>query len=80
MLVSFILGLTGFTNLLELSDRFKPFENNLFSPKSIDCQRAVLSREDNKNLDLTIEDFLIVLSPYLLKESSLMCLEWLVYR
>lgn len=74
------IGLSGLKELIALYEGFRVFEDSLFSISSKDFERAVQSKEVNKNLDQTIERFLIQLSPYFLLQSSHKALEWLVNR
>lgn len=59
---------------------FERFKKTLFSKETKDMQRAVQDKATNKKLDTTIEDFLVLLSPYLEKPAALKALEWLSYR
>lgn len=74
------IGISGLNELVALYEGFRLYENTLFSQSSKDFERAVQSKEVNKNLDRTIEKFLYQVSPYLLLQSSHKALEWLVNR
>lgn len=74
------IGLSGLKELIALYEGFRVYEDSLFSVSSKDFERAVQSKEVNKNLDQTIEKFLIQLSPYFLLQSCHKALEWLVNR
>ncbi|KAL4720274.1 hypothetical protein ACJJTC_001381 [Scirpophaga incertulas] len=74
------IGLSGLHELIELYVGFRVYEDSLFSVSSKDFERALQSKEINKNLDSTIEKFLLELSPYFLLQSSHKALEWLVNR
>lgn len=74
------IGLSGLHELIALYEGFRLYEDTLFSLSSMDFERAVQSKEVNQNLDVTIEKFLLQLSPYLLLESAHKALEWLVNR
>lgn len=56
------------------------YENTLFSLSSKNFERAMVNKEVNENLDITIERFLLQLSPYLLLQSAHKALEWLINR
>jgi U3 small nucleolar RNA-associated protein 10 len=74
------IGLSGLNELIALYEGFRVYEDSLFNLSSKDFERAVQSKEVNKNLDQTIEKFLLQLSPYFLLQSSHKALEWLVNR
>ncbi|XP_045600179.2 HEAT repeat-containing protein 1 [Procambarus clarkii] len=74
------IGRSGFEDLVEINSDFREFQNSLFGKTSKDMQRAVEDKSANKLLDRSIEKFLLLLSPYLEKQSALKALEWLVYR
>ncbi|CAG9121545.1 unnamed protein product [Plutella xylostella] len=74
------IGLSGLKELIALYEGFRVYEDTLFSLSSKDFERAVQSKETNKNLDQTVEKFLYQLAPYLLLQSSHKALEWLVNR
>lgn len=78
--VYFKIGQAGFNELLEVNKSFGSYQEALFGKKTRDQQRAVETKEVNLQLDINIEGFLLLLSPYLEKESSLKALEWLVHR
>lgn len=78
--VYFKIGQAGFNELLEVNKSFGIYQEALFGKKTRDQQRAVETKEVNLQLDNNIEGFLLLLSPYLEKESSLKALEWLVHR
>ncbi|VVC93212.1 unnamed protein product [Leptidea sinapis] len=74
------IGLSGLKELIALYEGFRVYEDSLFSISSKDFERGVQSKEANKNLDQTIEKFLMQLSPYFVLQSSHKALEWLVNR
>lgn len=76
----FDIGKNGFEELVETNRDFLEFENSLFGKTAKDVQRAVKDRSANTLLDKSIEQFLLLLSPYLEKQAALQALEWLVYR
>lgn len=73
-------GWSGYEILVTTDPAFQPFASSLFGRTTRDFQRAVETKEVNAKLDLEIDKFLLLLSPYLEKEASLRALEWLVYR
>ncbi|CAG4972998.1 unnamed protein product [Colias eurytheme] len=74
------IGISGLKELIALYEGFCVYEDSLFSLSSKDFERAVQTKEVNRNLDQTIEKFLLQLSPYFLLQSSHKALEWLVNR
>lgn len=78
--VYYDIGLSGFEELLRVDGRFSSFKDTLFGKGSKDFQRVIVDKEQNTKLDQEIEEFLLLLSPYLEKQASIKALEWLVYR
>lgn len=74
------IGISGLKELTALYEGFRVYEDSLFSLSSKDFERAVQNKEVNKNLDQSVQKFLLQLSPYLLLQSSHKALEWLVNR
>lgn len=74
------IGLSGLNELIALCPEFTVYQDTLFSISSKDFERAVQSKELNRNLNQTIEKFLLQLSPYFLLQSSHKALEWLINR
>ncbi|XP_064487187.1 HEAT repeat-containing protein 1-like [Ornithodoros turicata] len=77
---AYAIGATGLEELVAVNEKFSGFEQNLFSEASKFLERAVKTKEQNRELDETIEEFLLLLSPYFLLKPSHKALEWLVYR
>ncbi|XP_064095160.1 HEAT repeat-containing protein 1-like [Macrobrachium nipponense] len=78
--VYYDIGLSGFDELLKVDSRFNSFKDTLFGKGSKDFQRVIVDKEQNTKLDQEIEEFLLLLSPYLEKQASIKALEWLIYR
>lgn len=78
--VYFDIGKSGFEDLAEINSTFLQFKESLYGKTSKDCQRVVEDKITNTRLDQEIENFLLLLSPYLEKQSALKALEWLIYR
>ena len=73
-------ALSGLDELQTINESFIKYEQTLFSRESVELERSTQSREVNAQLDDTIKEFLIELSPYLLLSAARKALEWLVYR
>lgn len=76
----FEVGVKGFKELSNINQKFIKFESTLFSRSWQTKQRAILSPSQNKKLDVLIEEFLCLLSPYFNSKPALYALEWLVHR
>lgn len=63
-----------------LNEEFAEFERSLFSESSKFVERSVKTKAENAELDESIEEFLLLLSPYFLLRPAHKALEWLVYR
>ena len=74
------IGQEGISDLIKTDSCFKSFEQDLFAKKVEDFQRAIADKGTNEKLDKKLEKFLLLLSPYLEKQSALKALEWLVNR
>lgn len=61
-------------------ERFKNFANDLFSHKSREIDRELLSKEENAKIDASISSYLRLLSGYLQFRASLETLEYLIRR
>ena len=61
-------------------ERFKNFANDLFSHKSREIDRELLSKEENAKIDASISSYLRLLSGYLHFRASLETLEYLIRR
>ncbi|KAL0799472.1 hypothetical protein Bca101_054647 [Brassica carinata] len=74
------LGLKGLEVLGNKDERFKNFTNDLFSHKSREIDRELLSKEENAKIDASISSYLRLLSGYLHFRASLETLEVHVYN
>ena len=74
------LGISGLEDLENVDPTFQEFEATLFNESSQEWERSLQTNEVNQQLDGTIADFLVKISPYLLLRSSHKTLEWLIYR
>ncbi|XP_029842706.2 HEAT repeat-containing protein 1 [Ixodes scapularis] len=77
---AFAIGVTGLEELVLLNEEFAEFERSLFSESSKFVERSVKTKAENVELDESIEEFLLLLSPYFLLRPAHKALEWLVYR
>lgn len=76
----FSIGLNGLLELVKINEQFAPYENTLFSKSSVQFNRQIQTKEENKKLDVAISNFLIILSPYLLLKPAQKALEYLIRR
>ncbi|XP_010486163.1 PREDICTED: uncharacterized protein At3g06530-like [Camelina sativa] len=76
----FELGLKGLEVLGNKDERFKNYMNDLFSHKSREIDRELLSKEENARIDASISSYLRLLSGYLQFRASLETLEYLIRR
>lgn len=73
-------GLSGIEDLEKIDSRFTEFRSSLYSLASKSFERAVQTVEINEKVDKHIEEFLVLVSPYLTLKSAQKALEWLVNR
>lgn len=73
-------SLDALHRLQTLDHRFIKFENTIFSETSIQIDRQVQSREENDNLNKTIDAFLSLLSPYWHLAITIRAAEWPLRR
>lgn len=66
--------------LEKLDARFCDFRETLFSTTSVNFERAIQTAAVNKKIDLQVEEFLLLVSPYFTLRSAQKALEWLVNR
>jgi len=74
------LGANGLAELVQLDPEFARFEQPLFSAATKDLDRALQTAEVNAQLDETITEFVLMLSPHFLLKPAQKALEWLVRR
>ncbi|CAH2054802.1 unnamed protein product [Thlaspi arvense] len=74
------LGIKGLEVLGNKDERFKNFMSDLFSHKSREMDRELMSKEENARIDASISSYLRLLSGYLQFSASLETLEYLIRR
>lgn len=73
-------ALDALQRLESLDRRFARFENSIFSETSIQIDRQVQSKEENDDLNKTIDAFLSLLSPYWNLAIAVRAVEWPLRR
>lgn len=73
-------SLDALQRLQSLDPRFAKFENSIFSETSIQIDRQVQSKEENDDLNKTINTFLSLLSPYWHLAIAVRAAEWPLRR
>ena len=76
----FSIGLNGFLDLVRTNEQFAPYEQTLFSKSSVQFNRQLQTKEENKKLDVALNTFLTLLSPYFLLKSAQKAFEYLLRR
>ncbi|KAJ3254475.1 HEAT repeat-containing protein 1 [Chytriomyces hyalinus] len=76
----FAIGCNGLAGLVAVDAAFSEFSDSLYSEGFKNTDRMLLSKDENKALDLLISRFLVLVSPHFLQPSALKALEWLVRR
>ncbi|CAG8656225.1 17359_t:CDS:2, partial [Acaulospora colombiana] len=76
----FSLAHNGFQLLATLSKQLANFKTPLLSPAAKLTDRTHLSKEENEDLDRTIEALLFAISPFLMEQGASKIIEWLVRR
>jgi U3 small nucleolar RNA-associated protein 10 len=74
------LAVNGLLQLRSLDRRLGAFEDSLLSSAGRDTDRTLKTAEENARLDATIEEFLMLLGPFILEAPTGKILEWLVRR
>lgn len=74
------IGLSGLHELISINATFQKFEHTLFDKTARDLVRSVENTDVNRNLDLTIKQFMYMLSPHFMLLPAHKCLEWLIRR
>lgn len=74
------IGMNGIMELKSINPRFAKYESALFSEKMKAFDRAFKSQEENKQLDVVIDEALVVMSPYFLLKPAAKALEWMIRR
>ncbi|PVG00071.1 hypothetical protein CPB86DRAFT_701979 [Serendipita vermifera] len=76
----FSLAHNGFQLLATSSKQLANFKTPLLSPAAKLIDRTRLSKEENEDLDRTIEALLFAISPFLTEQGASKIIEWLVRR
>lgn len=76
----YALGVNSLIHLASVNPAFSEYEDILFSDRAKDTDRTLLTTEEIEALNKNIEDFLWLLSPYLLEPPTGKIIEWLVRR
>ncbi len=74
----FHLAETGLSELIQTNASFQNYRNSLFGVDSHHLERTVAGSDVNKELDEVIEEFLVLLTPYVQRNGALKALEWLI--
>ncbi|KDR78387.1 hypothetical protein GALMADRAFT_245550 [Galerina marginata CBS 339.88] len=74
------LGVNSFLHLASVAPALEKYEDALFSELAKETDRTLLPSEASMELDKHIEEFLWLLSPYLMEPPAGKILEWLVRR
>ncbi|KAJ3515006.1 hypothetical protein NLJ89_g2035 [Agrocybe chaxingu] len=74
------LGVNSLLHLASVSPGLEKYEEILFSERARETDRTLLTKENAEELDKAIEDFLLLLGPYLMEAPATRILEWLVRR
>lgn len=74
------IALSGLEVLVSADERFKNYKNDLFSHKSKELDRELMTGEENKHINSTISSYLRLLSGHLQLPASLRTLEYLIRR
>ncbi|KAM5482154.1 snoRNA-binding rRNA-processing protein utp10 [Microsporum canis] len=70
----------GFQELCTLDARFQSFQQNLFSEQSKAEDRSQMTAAQNKDLDVVIEEFLVLVGSRLLLNPAVKAVDWLIRR
>ena len=73
-------AVNALNELIDIDPRFTIFTKSLFSETSINIDRNVQSKEENKNLDAAINSYLLLVSSRWNLTPTLHATEWLVRR
>ena len=74
------LGVNSLIHLSSIEPGLAKYEDALFSDLAKSTDRSLLTVEASRELDRSIEEFLLKLGPYLMEAPSTSILEWLVRR
>lgn len=70
----------GFQELCTLDKRFEPFYANIFSEQSKTEEREQMTAEENKELNIVLDDFLGLVGTRLLLKPAQKAVEWVIRR
>ncbi|CAD5212349.1 unnamed protein product [Bursaphelenchus okinawaensis] len=76
----FNLGLLGLQKLRKLDRTLADAEFDLFHPAKVSFNRAVISAEQNEELDKKLRSLLVHICPYFHHQSCRQVLEWLIHK
>lgn len=74
------VAMSGYSHLCGLQPMFTKFESTLFKSPHLTSERELLTNEENAQLDVSIDDYLSLLSPYILLVPAVSTLEYLIRR
>lgn len=74
------IGVNSLIHLASIDPALEKYEDILFSERAKETDRTLLPSAEIEELDKAIEQFLWLLSPYLLEPPSGKIIEWLVRR
>jgi U3 small nucleolar RNA-associated protein 10 len=74
------LGLSGLEQLRKVDRSLADYEEKLFDQSSIVLNRAILSKQENDELNESLERMIIYLSPYFNHQGCKQVLEWLIHK
>lgn len=78
----FFLGETGWNELCLQDATFEKWQGGkeLFGPQAKTVDRTMLGKQENQELNETLDDFFALVGSVILNNSVSKCLEWLVRR
>ena len=74
------LAVEGLQDLIKLDARFQQYEQTLFSFASKDINRDLQTRSENAQLDISVNSYLQLLSPYFMLRPAHKTLEYLIRK
>jgi len=74
------LGLNGVTKLKGLDEQFDEYESELFHLSRLHFQRGMQLKEEEDELNKSLERMITRLSPYFHLNACVQVLEWLIYK
>ncbi|CAN6457927.1 unnamed protein product [Victoria cruziana] len=76
----FSIAISGLNILVETDKRFRCYKDTLFSQKSLDMDREVMTSDENNKINSSISSYLRLLSGYMQLPSAQKTLEYLIRR